>query len=455
MSTDRVIGTVVVGAGPTGLGAAHRLHEVGDRDWLVLEGDARVGGLAKSHVDPAGFTWDVGGHVMFSQSPYYNALCDRILADESLMHVRESWIWTHGRYVPYPFQNNVSELPLDAAVDCIDGLYRAAAARRPGPGPAPASFADWIRDTFGDGISRHFMDPYNRKVWATPLERMSASWIAERVAVVEPRRILELALAGRQDATWGPNATFRYPTHGGTGGMWEKVAAPLRHGIRTGAPVVAIDPAARRVTLAGGGTVGYRRLVTTMPLDTLCRITAGCPYPVRAAADGLTRNRGVMIGIGVERGRVSDKNWVYFPEEDVPFYRLTFLSNYSPHIVPGADVDRYSALLMEVSVSEHRPADEATLADRCVDALVRAGILQDADRRRIASVWQLAIPYSYPVPTVDRDRRLAQVEGWLASVGITSAGRFGAWRYEVGNMDHSFMMGVNAVEGLLDMRLSA
>lgn len=452
MSTESAIGTVVVGAGPAGLGAAHRLRELGDRDWMVLEGDGRVGGLAKSHVDAAGFTWDVGGHVMFSQSPYYNALCDRILEGESLMHVRESWIWTHGRYIPYPFQNNVSELPIEAAVDCIDGLYRAEARRG---GAAPASFAAWIADTFGEGISRHFMDPYNRKVWATPLERMSASWIAERVAVVQPRSILELALAGRQDATWGPNASFRYPTHGGTGGMWERVADPLRDRIRTNAPVVGIDPAAKRVTLAGGDTVGYRRLVTTMPLDLLCRITRGCPDSVREAADGLTRNRGVMIGIGVERGRVSDKNWVYFPEEDVPFYRLTFLSNYSPHIVPGADVDRYSALLMEVSASEHRPADDDALPGLAVDALVRAGILEDGDRDRIVSTWTLGIPYSYPVPTVDRDRRLAQVEAWLASVGIVSIGRFGAWRYEVGNMDHSFMMGVNAVEGLLDLRLSA
>jgi hypothetical protein len=110
---------------------------------------------------------------------------------------------------------------------------------------------------------------------------------------------------------------------------------------------------------------------------------------------------------------------------------------------------------MEVSASDHRPADDSVLAERCVEALVANGILEDADRDRIVSVWQLGIPYSYPVPTIDRDRRLAQVEGWLASIGITSVGRFGAWRYELGNMDHSFMMGVNAIEALLDLRLSA
>jgi protoporphyrinogen oxidase len=399
------VGTLIIGAGPAGLGAAHRLRELGDRDWLVVEAEDRVGGLAKSHVDAAGFTWDVGGHVMFSSSPYFNAVTERVLADDALMHARECWIRTHGRFIPYPFQNNIGALPHEAAVDCLDGLYRASLTPR---ATRPASFDEWITATFGEGIRTHFMDPYNRKVWAQPLERMSADWIAERVAVVEPRRVLELAMAQGADASWGPNASFRYPLHG-----------------------------------------------STMPLDRLARVSAGCPAGVRAAADGLTRSRGVMIGFGVARGGVSDRNWVYFPDPEVPFYRLTFLSNYSPHIVPGAATDRYSALLVEVSASEHRPVDDGAVAQRSLEALIREGVLEPEDEDRIASVWQLGIPYSYPVPTLDRDRRLAQVEGWLAAMGVRSVGRFGAWRYEVGNMDHSFMMGVNAVERLLDMRQSA
>ena len=51
---------LVVGAGPTGLGAAWRLEELGCRDWQLLEAAATPGGLAASFVDDKGFTWDVG-----------------------------------------------------------------------------------------------------------------------------------------------------------------------------------------------------------------------------------------------------------------------------------------------------------------------------------------------------------------------------------------------------------
>jgi hypothetical protein len=32
---------------------------------------------------------------------------------------------------------------------------------------------------------------------------------------------------------------------------------------------------------------------------------------------------------------------------------------------------------------------------------------------------------------------------------IWSRGRFGSWRYEVGNQDHSFMLGVEAVDNIV------
>ncbi|NLV95903.1 MAG: NAD(P)-binding protein, partial [Desulfovibrionales bacterium] len=67
---------VIIGAGPTGLGAAHRLCELGIHDFTVLERNPYVGGLSASFKDKQGFTWDIGGHVVFSRYKYFNNLLD-------------------------------------------------------------------------------------------------------------------------------------------------------------------------------------------------------------------------------------------------------------------------------------------------------------------------------------------------------------------------------------------
>ena len=40
---------------------------------------------------------------------------------------------------------------------------------------------EWIAAVFGDGIAKHFMKPYNFKVWAHPLEMMDTHWQGDRV----------------------------------------------------------------------------------------------------------------------------------------------------------------------------------------------------------------------------------------------------------------------------------
>ena len=57
MNTKKI---VIVGGGPTGLGAAYRLHELGYQNWALYERNNYVGGHASSHVDEKGFTWDEG-----------------------------------------------------------------------------------------------------------------------------------------------------------------------------------------------------------------------------------------------------------------------------------------------------------------------------------------------------------------------------------------------------------
>jgi protoporphyrinogen oxidase len=319
-------------------------------------------------------------------------------------------------------------------------------ARATGTERRPANFAEWIQATMGSGIAKHFMIPYNFKVWATPAELMNFVWIGERVSVVDVEQLLRNVLLEKPEKQWGPNSTFRYPLRGGTGHLYEGMRRYVEHKLELETPVVAVDPVEKVVTTADGRRWPYDVLLSTMPLNHLVERTEGTPDAVREAAGDLVWSGSHIVGIGVDRPVESDKNWVYFPEDDVPFYRVTYLSNYSPYLAAGPD---QFSLLTETSTSRFKPEDPETIVDRVVDGLVHTGLLEEDDRSRIVARWLCSPRMSYPVPSVGRDAALGTIQPWLREQGIWSRGRFGGWLYEIGNMDHSCMQGVEFVDHVL------
>ena len=157
-----------------------------------------------------------------------------------------------------------------------------------------------------------------------------------------------------------------------------------------------------------------------------------------------------MVGVGFERPLADDRSWLYFPGADVPFYRVTNFAKYSPANVPGADVQRYSAYLTETSYPAGRPHRRAELEQRVVAGLVTGGVVDELGP--VVSLHTVDAPYAYPLPTVDRDPALAVVQPWLEERAIFSRGRFGSWRYEIGNMDHAVKMGVDVARRLVEGR---
>jgi len=434
---------VIIGAGPTGLGAGYRLQELGYQDWTILEASDHVGGLATSFTDTDGFTWDIGGHVMFSHYPYYDRLVDRLMGEDYTTLQREAWVWMENRFIPYPFQNNIRDLDPQTVYDCLVGAIRAG--RQAGTAP-PANFREWVHATMGDGIADHFMIPYNFKVWATPAELMNYVWIGERVSVVDAEALLRNVLFEQPDKQWGPNSTFRYPLHGGTGFLYEGMRKYVADHLELNCPVSRVDPVAKQVITADGRTFRYDVLLSTMPLNLLVDQLETAPAEVTRAAGDLAWSGSHIVGIGIDRPVDSDKNWVYFPEADVPFYRVTYLSNYSPHLTaaPGQ-----FSLLTETSHSRHKHEDPDTIVDRVIDGLVTTGLMRESDRELIVARWRCSPAMSYPVPSVGRDAALGTIQPWLRSQNIWSRGRFGGWLYEIGNMDHSAMQGVEFVNHVL------
>jgi protoporphyrinogen oxidase len=438
---------VIIGAGPTGLAAGYRLRELGYTNFVMLEARDRVGGLASSETSPNGFVYDIGGHVLFSHYEYFDRLFDTLLGDEYQLLLRESWVWMCDRFLPYPFQNNIRYLPKEIVLECLMGLIEAQ--REPLDLGRFRNFEELIYGVFGKGIAKHFMMPYNFKVWAHPPAMMNKEWIGERVSMVDIARVLGNVVLDRDDAGWGPNSTFKYPRHGGTGGLFARMQPYVEENLRLRTPVRAVDIAAKEVVLHDGTREAYDLLLSTMPIDLLVRSVVGAvPDEVGREASRLRHSGSHIVGVGLAQPSPSKKCWMYFPEGNAPFYRVTYLSNYSPEVVP--DASRNYSLLAEVSHSEFKPVDRTTVVEQTVRGMVNTRLLAEADRKDIVDTFLIERDYTYPTPSLERDPALAILHPWLESRDIYSRGRFGAWRYEVGNMDHSVAQGVEWVNRVVE-----
>jgi protoporphyrinogen oxidase len=433
---------LIIGAGPCGLGCARELDRLGHDNWLICEREPYVGGHASSHLDPNGFTWDEGGHVVFSHFGEFDRLLEEVMGDDIYHHERSSYVRFDDRWVPYPFQNNLRHLRPEVAYECLLGLIEA-------PGGDPTTdFATWMEATFGGAITHHFMRPYNFKVWATPAELMAAQWIGERVSVVDHRGALRAIIFQEDDVSWGPNNMFVFPAEGGTGEIYRRLALRYSDRISHRRDVVDVDAENKKVRFLDGSEETYSHLVSTMPVDRLVKSLTHCPDNVRAAAEDLQHSGVYTVGIGYELPLKDDRSWLYFPQDNTPFYRATNFGKYSPANVPDGDTGRYSSYMTEVSYSRYKEEPRDGLEERVEEGLRAAGVVESYPK--VASMHVIDSEYAYPVPTLNRDGALAKIQPWLMQHDIYSRGRFGSWKYEIGNMDHAVKMGVDAAHLLVN-----
>ncbi|UKZ77232.1 hypothetical protein TrVFT333_004951 [Trichoderma virens FT-333] len=474
MPADINVDVLVIGMGPTGLGAAKRLNQIGGPSWLIVDSSDKAGGLAGTDTTPEGFLYDVGGHVIFSHYKYFDDCLDEALPkdDDWFVHERVSYVRYKGLWVPYPFQNNISMLPKEDQVRCMDGLIDAALEHRVA-NTKPKDFDEWILRMQGPGLADIFMRPYNYKVWAVPTTKMQCQWLGERVAAPDVKTVTKNIILNKVAGNWGPNATFRFPARDGTGGIWIAVADTLpnekkRFGKQ--GTVTKVDAENKTVTMADGTTIGYGKLVNTMAVDHLVEKMGN--QELVTLSKGLYYSTTHVIGVGI-RGerpeRIGDKCWVRFPLSVLPRGQLPllpchhllqllpynqpqkeaklptlYLANGDKAASSEAKEGPYWSIMLEVSQSTMKPVDVDNLLKDCIQGLINTEMLKPEDE--IVSTYHRAFDHGYPTPTLEREGVLKELLPKLQDLGIYSRGRFGSWRYEVGNQDHSFMLGVEAVD---------
>lgn len=429
----------ILGAGLTGLSCAYHLGRANAGPVLLVEREGRVGGHARTH-RREGYSFDVTGHWLHLRDDRMKALVDRLFAPGDWARIdRETRIWSHGTELAYPFQANLHGLPLEVVRECLVEFVHAqraeaVAATQPGA-PAPRNFTQFVTARFGAGIAKHFFVPYNTKLWGMSPDELTADWVSRFLPLPDVDQLIGGAIGERQDGL-GYNAHFLYPKAGGIDALPKALAQAIERDaateLATERNVAAIDLEAKRIDLDGEpGTRSFSKLVSTLPLPVLIERIANVPSEIREAASALRWVQWRYLDLATRTPCPRDWHWVYVPEMRYPFFRVGCYTNAVSSMAPPGG----GAYYVELNEREGE-IDERGI----VQALVEMGAVSSPND--VAFAQPRKIEFAYVVFDDAHAEATQKIHAWLATQGVRSCGRYGAWIYN--SMEDSMIQGLEA-----------
>jgi protoporphyrinogen oxidase len=423
---------LIVGGGLTGLVAAERLERAG-ATVVVLEREAEPGGACRT-LEADGYVFDYTGHLLHVARAETEAyLAELGVWDRLAVHERRAAVVIGGRATPYPVQINTHGLAPEVRRDCLLGFVQAWAQDG---GEEPADFRAWVLDRFGEGLARHFFFPYNSKLYRAAPEELSLDWVGRYVPKPKLEEVVDGAL-GLHEGAVGYNATFRYPSSGGIRLLPDAVARRVDT-LQLEREVVGIHLGEGWVELADGERLEWRRLLSTISLPALIDLIVDeLPEDAVGARSALRWVRVLNLALGVEGAAPSDEHWLYFPDPELPFYRVGFPSNHGELAPVG-----HHTVSVELSLDPDGGNVEE-LAATAEKALVDIDLLDPAAVRvRRVTVLDPA----YVVFDHQRREAVALLRAFLRRHGVTLAGRWAEWKYSA--MEDAILDGMTAARRL-------
>lgn len=430
---------VIIGAGLSGLTTAYFLsqHNV---PYILLEQENEIGGLCRT-VTVNNFRFDYTGHLLHTSHDETRTLIHELLGKNCNRCVRDSWIFSSGVFTRYPFQTHTFGLPRTIQRACIFGYLDAYIKQcTANPTYPPRDFVSWVMLHFGKGIAEHFMFPYNKKLWATDIKKLTTHWLKNYVPQPNLSEVIHGAFEDTIDEG-GYNAAFYYPKYGGIQTLITRLNAHLTIAPTCNARVEAVNYKSKEIVV-NGKKQQYDFLVSSAPLKMFTEdMVTNAPRRIKRAAHRLAYNRVFNLNLGIGR-TVSEKHWIYFPEKQFCFYRVGFNSNFGNDSAPTG----MSALYTEVSCAHDvQPENTRHIAHMVIRDLIKAGILSKHDMIKAMKV--LPIAPAYVIYDAHRETSVSDILSFFDKQNILCIGRYGRWEYSA--MEDAILDGKRAARALL------
>jgi protoporphyrinogen oxidase len=422
---------VVLGGGPAGLAAAHALTGTG-AEVTVVEAAPQLGGLAASH-EVGRHRADLGPHRLHeAASPRVRALYAELGALSRRR--RRGRLHLGGREITYPLSpwRTPRELGLLRALRFAAGALSAAVRA------ASPTYAGTVRRRVGAPLYAALYGPAARKVWGRDGDELDGAQAAARVGARSPAAVLSRLFGS------GEPGGFLYRATGVNGDIYRAWGAQLASRgadilLGTRAVAVAHDGrVVRSVRLSSGAELPCERVVSTLALP---RLTALLTPPIDLGEGELSMRSVIVLYVVVRRRRFSDVDVHYFPDDNVPFARLTEQRAFG--VDPGAPDDE-TVLSLDFYDDAAGPlvrAGAAELLELALPTLRSLGLGRD----EIVEIDRVVAPEAYPVMHLGfAETRARALDACAAIAGLLPTGRGGLFLHV--NQHDAVEMGLLAGE---------
>lgn len=452
---------VVLGAGPAGLSAAWKLSEQGV-SVEVLEAQPFVGGLSHT-LERGGYLFDFGPHRFHTDNPAVLSEIERLMG-KMPERGRKTRVYFMGHYYDYPLSasNLLSSLPPWVGLACFTD-FLLTWLRNKTRQVSDDSFEAWVVNRFGRRLYDIYFGPYTAKVWGRDPSKLSASWAAQRVAVVDLWDLVLRTLGLRQGYNHYHHSPYKpdfwYPTRG-VGSIYQRMAEEItRRGGR-----VSLQTRVREVLVGDDRVDGVlverddrleeidaEYFVSTVPISPLVKaLRPIAPDDVLASANALRFRAMIFLFLMLDRESVSDDHWIYFPERDVIFNRISEMKNFTPEAAPKGK----TSLTVEITCDaddEVWNASEDELYRRSIRGLVDAGLIRSDE---VVGHFFTRTRNAYPTYDLNFEVNLGKLAYHLATYrNLIVCGRQGLFRYI--NQDHAIEMGLCAAEEIVTEQIGS
>ncbi|MFQ6103418.1 MAG: FAD-dependent oxidoreductase [Candidatus Glassbacteria bacterium] len=450
---------IVLGAGLAGLAFSKRISENGF-SVLLLEKEDAVGGLSRTLIHD-GYYIDFCAHRFHTKN---TELLEEVLSLPGLKmnkHLKKSRIYMFDKYLKYPFQlqNLLRAMPISQSIPCSLSFLVNLILKRFRKKDNIRSYKDWFIHFYGRGLYEVMCRPYTSKIWRTDPSEISADWAEDRFQgekvkylikrIFQKLLTLDFSSYDIEDEAYIPDGgEFYFPIRG-IQELSDALARTARENgatIVTSAEITDINRKEKKVSYEKDGTayrVEYKNLISTIPLNLFYELQDKKDLHIASLIKNLIYMNIIFVFAFVNKERISNDHWLYFPDKDIIFNRAVEFSNWSPEMCP----DGKTSVCFDITCyngSKIWDLPDSEIVDIALSDADRINYLARTD---VTSTHVFRLKYAYPYYDLDYKRKLDEVAKFLETDDCYLLGRTGLFRYN--NADNSIEMGFKLAENFV------